>query len=77
MVVPLVPKASYTVPIPLSLFYVLDASEPLEAFRLQTVRIANRTGCREGDLPAVRLSQPQHDSVLGGKLVSNVLQLPR
>jgi len=77
MVVPLVPRASYTVPIPLSLFYVLDASESLEVFVSKRCELRIELDIEKATCPLYGYPNPNMIPCWRGKLVSNVLQLPQ
>jgi hypothetical protein len=76
LVVPLVPSASYTVRIPLALFYVLDGSEKLETFVSKRCQMRVELDVENPTCPLYGYPNPNMIPCWQGKVVSNVLQLP-
>ena len=76
MVVPLVPSASYTVRIPLALFYVLDGSEKLETFISRRCQMRVELDVQNPTCPLYGYPNPNMIPCWQGKVVSNVLRLP-
>jgi len=76
LVVPLVPSASYTVRIPLALFYVLDGSEKLETFVSKRCQMRVELDVENPTCPLYGYPNPNMIQCWQGKVVSNVLRLP-
>jgi hypothetical protein len=78
LVLPLVPTASYSVSIPLARhFYVLDESENLETFILKRCKIRVEMDVENSVCPLYGYPNPNMSLCWQGKVVSNVLQLPK
>jgi hypothetical protein len=76
LVLPMVPSASYTVPIPPAGFVILDQPEKLEALILKRCQMRVELDVRNATCPLYGYPNPNMIPCWQGKVVSNVVQLP-
>ncbi|HVN06297.1 MAG TPA: hypothetical protein VMT86_17870 [Bryobacteraceae bacterium] len=76
LVIPLVPGAVYSVAVPLSLFYVLDANTPLQEYIRRPGRLRAELNVEHAACPLYGYPNPNMIPCWHGRLVSNILVMP-
>jgi len=78
LVVPLVPKASYSVALPIDKLYVLDGSNKLENFLRQPCQLRVELEIQKPQCPLYSFPNPNPNMIpcWKGKVVSNVVHVP-
>lgn len=77
LIIALVPKASYTVRLPLARFYVMDLEQPLNKMVRQPCRMQVELRVVNPVCPPYGYPNPNMIPCWQGKVVSNVLQFPQ